>query len=150
MTPICNDHLTRVRQGRVYKFTQLERTYRVGDRGDKNGMPYTIKAFGMNCQSLRRLREGEDNIAPSVWMLVKYRGDKRHKWDSLLIGDTPPFRNPSSSAGCIPTPPSPTTGPRIGRNPSSHHPNSSLPHERLLPPLDLRRRARGRPLAGRP
>ena len=127
MTPICNDQLTRVRQGRVCKFTQLERTYRVGDRGDKNGMPYTIKAFGMNCQSLRRLREGEDNIAPSVWMLVKYRGDKRHKWDSLLIGDTSSFQESIVLGGLHPNPAFTHYWPKDWAQPF-------LPPPKLLPP----------------
>lgn len=37
-------------------------------------------------------------------MLVKYRGDKNHKWDMLLIGDTSSFQEKIVLGGRHPNP----------------------------------------------
>lgn len=100
MTPICNDVLTRVKLPSYGQTWTVPKTYRVGDRGDKNGMPYTVKAFGA---SLYR-RAGKVKLPANVWLIVKYRGDKRHAWDCLLIGDTNSFQEKLVFGGRHPNP----------------------------------------------
>lgn len=100
MTLICNDVLTRVRVPSYGQTWLVPKTYRVGDTGDKNGMPYTVKAFGA---SLRH-KGGQAQLPASVWLIVKYRGDKRHAWDCLLIGDTNSFQEKIALGGRHPNP----------------------------------------------
>jgi hypothetical protein len=100
MTIICNDQLTRVRTPSYGQSWTVPKTYRVGDKGDKNGMPYTVKAFGA---SIRR-RMGVPQFPCSVWLIVKYRGDRTHKWDCLLIGDTNSFQERLIFGGPHPNP----------------------------------------------
>ena len=89
MTPICNDQLTRVRNPIWMNGCQLPATYRVGDVGDKNGLPYTVKAFGTYIKHAWRFDEEKPTV---VYLIIKYRGSRTHKWDCLLIGDTACFQ----------------------------------------------------------
>lgn len=104
MTPICNDQLTRVRNPRWGKLWTIPETYRVGDKGDKNGMPYTVKAFGACIHKMWGVKAFSPEHPRSVWMLVKYRGDRKHAWDCLLIGDTNSFAEPLVWGGRHPNP----------------------------------------------
>lgn len=106
MNFLCNDQLTRVHcpSWADPKTCPLPQTYRVGDKGDKNGMPYTVKAFG--CLWLKR-HSGRPLCREhprSVWLLVKYTGDKAHKWDMLMIGDTNSFHEKLVFGGRHPNP----------------------------------------------
>lgn len=107
MTPICNDHLTRVRRphwAAPDTFWDKPKVYRVGDKGDKNGMPYTVKAFG----TYYRRVGGRAQIGPDqpklVWLVIKYKGCRRHQWDCLLIGDTNSFQERLVLGGRHPNP----------------------------------------------
>ena len=120
MTPICNDQLTRVRKpsyAASADFWEVPKVYRVGDKGDKNGMPYTIKHFG----TLYRRRGGVAQIGPEqprlVWLVIKYKGDRAHKWDCLLIGDTQSFRERIVLGGRHPNPIFTRYWPKGGRQP---------------------------------
>ncbi len=105
MTPICNDRLTRVRLPRFADNTwKVDRVIQVGDKGDKNGMPYTVKAFGACVHKLINVKPLSREHPRTVWMLVKYKGDKSHKWDSLCIGDTNSFQEPLVFGGPHPNP----------------------------------------------
>jgi len=92
MTIICNDTLTLVRLPRFARANwRVPRTHRVGDKGDKNGMPYTVKAFGASTHRISGVPPLSREHPRSVWLVIKYKGDKNHKWDCLLIGDTNSF-----------------------------------------------------------
>lgn len=86
MTPICNDILTRVRDPFFGKNWPAD-VFRVGDKGNKNGMPYMVKGFG----AYIKWRAGQPQFPALVWKIIKYRGSRAWKWDSLLIGDTTCF-----------------------------------------------------------
>ena len=104
MTPICNDVLTRVRQSGAVTWTELERTFRVGDKGEKNGMPYTIKGFGSIIELDYKNKRVKNGRPHCVWMCVKYKGDKAHKWDTLMIGMTDSFQEKLVFGGQHPNP----------------------------------------------
>jgi hypothetical protein len=105
MTPICNDQLTRVRQpADKMRFTELEQTFRVGDKGDKNGMPYTIKGFGSIIKLDHEKKTVKKEKMISVWMMVKYKGKKAHKWDTLWIGFDHCFKEKLVFGGLHPNP----------------------------------------------
>ena len=80
MRYVCNDQLTRVRTPDFGTGWTVPRTYRVGDQGERNGMPYTIKAFGVSDR--RNMKPG---WTPLVWLVIKYLGVP--DWDVLLIGN---------------------------------------------------------------
>lgn len=106
MTPLCNDQLTRVRQPHLFRFTEdvpIERVIRVGDKGMRGSTPYTVKAFGVNSYTLRRIRQG-DHCHAGVWMMVKMRGWRNHAWLALMIGDTSCFREKLVLGGPHPNP----------------------------------------------
>ena len=92
MNHLCNDCLTQVRDH--YGKPIPPTTYRVGDKGDKNGMPYTIKAFGATLHRIPGIPPASLAHPRCVHLLVKYRGDKRHAWDQLCIGNTNSFAEP--------------------------------------------------------
>lgn len=93
MSPIVNDQLTAVNCPAWAKPDHWrEQTYRVGDVGDKNGMPYTVKGFGCATHRLVGVPPLSREHPRAVWLVVKYRGDRSWKWDCLLIGDTNSFR----------------------------------------------------------
>lgn len=104
MIPLCNDILTLIAPAPWARWRKTPVVYRVGDKGDKNGMPYTVKAFGT---SFRR-RAGVPQISKErpciVYLVIKYKGDKNHKWDCLLIGDTNSFRERLVFGGRHPNP----------------------------------------------
>lgn len=100
MTPICNDQLTRVNNPSYGQSWPQPKVYRVGDKGDKNGMPYTVKAFGASIKTKMCVPQ----LPACVWLLVKYRGDKNHAWDMLLIGDTNSFQEKIVLGGRHPNP----------------------------------------------
>jgi len=100
MTPICNDQLTRVKKPPFGPGWDAPKSYRVGEKGDKNGMPYTVKAFGASIY--RKL--GKPQFPANVWLLVKYKGDRSHSWDCLLIGDTNSFKERLVFGGPHPNP----------------------------------------------
>ena len=104
MTPICNDILTRVKQSGVMRWTQVERTFRVGDTGSHHGMAYTIKGFGSVIKLDHQNKRIKADRTFPVWMMVKYRGDKAHKWDTLLIGFADSFQEKLVFGGLHPNP----------------------------------------------
>lgn len=104
MTPICNDILTRVRQSGTVFWTQLENTFRVGDKGTKNGMPYTVKGFGSIIKLDHQNKQVKADRPFIVWMMVKYTGDKAHKWDTLMIGFSDSFQEKLVFGGPHPNP----------------------------------------------
>lgn len=105
MTPICNDRLTLVRLPRFADKTwECPRVIQVGEKGDKNGMPYTVKAFGCCVHKLINVPALSRQKPRVVWMLVKFKGDKQHKWDALCIGDTNSFKETLVFGGPHPNP----------------------------------------------
>lgn len=90
MTPILNDQLSRVRTPGFARSAPPQ-VFRVGERGEKNGMPYTVKGFGAFVSRSPGLKPLSREHPRVVWMLVKYQGCRRWKWDALLIGDTNSF-----------------------------------------------------------
>lgn len=107
MNLICNDVLTRKAElppPWQHDPTGLKTVFRVGDKGDKNGMPYTIKAFG----TYIKWRGGVPQIGPDrptvVYLVIKYRGARAHKWDCLIIGDTRTFQERIILGGRHPNP----------------------------------------------
>ena len=107
MNLICNDVLTRVRRPRcVHPDSAWEtpKLSRVGDRGDKNGMPYTVRAFGASTHRIIGVPPLSKDHPRSVWLVVKFRGDKSHKWDCLWIGDTNSFAEKLVFGGRHPNP----------------------------------------------
>ena len=104
MLPICNDVLTRIAVPRWGRSADTEVVYRIGDKGDKNGMPYTVKAFGTYFRRVGGVPQVSKENPSIVYLVIKYRGDRNHKWDCLLIGDTNSFRERLVFGGRHPNP----------------------------------------------
>jgi hypothetical protein len=88
---ICNDQLTRVRVPYWCENAIIPRTYQIGGTGEKNGMRYTIHAFGSRIESMPGVPEMSPEAPRLVWMFVKFKGIRG--WVPLLIGDTNSFHD---------------------------------------------------------
>lgn len=82
MTYVCNDQLTRIGKPEFGPDWATPKTYRVGDRGEKHGHPYIIRAFGVS--------PNHNGKPPLVWMIAKWKGNR--DWIEMLIGREDCFR----------------------------------------------------------
>lgn len=78
---LANDVLTRVRNPKLGRNWDCPKQYRAGDKGEKNGRPYTIKCFTVD----RHRSPGALTYAK-----VRFRGEKRYTY--LWIGEEPNFQ----------------------------------------------------------
>ena len=104
MTPICNDQLTRIRNPPYGKDWLVPRIIRVGDKGMRGSTPFTVKAFGMSSWTGSYREPITEENPRTVWMLVKMRGWRDHKWLALMIGDTNSFQEKIVLGGIHPNP----------------------------------------------